>query len=160
MQKSSTALILAALGAAALGGCSSSGDGLFGNAFTTQAINGSASTNAQALATAATTPKTDPACYTLAQRIDMLRKDGITDRLEKASVGKSTSVQVKRASLAQAAELDKANAEFQARCSTLPRPAQTAAIPAAAVVGTAPAVANSAQVVSANAPPVIQQPAR
>jgi hypothetical protein len=159
MQKSSTALILATLGAAALGGCSSSGDGLFGNAFTTQAINGSASTNAQAVAAATT--KTDPACYTLAQRIDMLRKDGITDRLEKASVGKSTSVQVKRASLAQAAELDKANAEFQARCSTLPRPVQTtAAIPAAQVAGAAPAVANSAQVVSATAPPVIQQPAR
>lgn len=114
----------------------------------------------------AAAPKTDPACYSLAQRIDMLRKDGLTDRLEKASVGKSSTVAVKRESLAQAAELDKANAEFQAKCSTLGvRPAttaQAAPMPVASASG-APPVVNSAQVVPATAPkaaiapPVIQQ---
>jgi hypothetical protein len=138
MQRSS--LLLAALGSAALAGCSSGGS-ILPSSLTTQSINGTASTNAQVAAVA---PKADPACYSLAQRIEMLRKDGITERIEKASVGKSTSVSVKRASLAQAAELDKANAEFQARCSTLgPRPVQTtASIPGVAPVATA----NTAQV--------------
>jgi hypothetical protein len=157
MQKSSVGLIIAALGSLALAGCSSGGS-ILPASLTTQSI-GTTPTSPQAAAV----PKVDPACYSLAQRIEMLRKDGVTERLEKASTGKSTSVSVKRASLAQAAELDKANAEFQARCSTLgPRPVQaTSALP-----GTAPGVANSAQVVSANAPasqiapPVVQQPPR
>lgn len=145
--------MIAAVGSVALAGCSGGGS-ILPASLTTQSISGSASTNAQQQVAA--TPKVDPACYTLAQRIEMIRRDGVTERLEKASAGKGTSVSVKRASLAQAAELDKANAEFQARCSTLgPRPIQTtAAIPA----GTAPVTQNSAQVVSATAPPVVQQP--
>jgi hypothetical protein len=74
----------------------------------------------------------------------------VTERVEKASVGTTTNVSVKRASLAQMAELDKANAEFQAKCSTLgPRPlpiqAQVAPVATTAPVVTAraatPAVA-------------------
>lgn len=141
-----------------LAGCSSDG-GLLGSALTTQSI----STNPSTTTVAAAAPKVDPACYSLAQRIEMLRKEGVTDRLEKASVGKSSTVSVKRASLAQAAELDKANAEFQAKCSAPGvRPAQTAqAAPIA--TGTVPPVANSAQVVPASAPkasiapPVVHQ---
>jgi hypothetical protein len=164
MLKSSATLVAVSLGAAVLAGCSSDG-GLFGNSLTTQSITATP-TSGQVVAAA---PKTDPACYALTQRIDMLRKDGLTERLEKASVGKSSTVAVKRESLAQAAELDKANAEFQAKCSTLgvrPSPvattAQAAPMPAAAGAG-APVVANSAQVVSASAPkaaiapPVVQQ---
>ena len=136
-----------------LAGCSSSGGGLFsGNPLTTQSI----STSPTGTSTVAAVPKVDPACYSIAQRIEMLRKDGLTDRLEKASAGKSSTVAVKRTSLAQAAELDRANAEFQAKCSAFgPRPAQTAA-------QVAPA-GNTSQVVSATAPsghiapPVVQQ---
>lgn len=122
-----------------LAGCSSGG-GLFGSdPLTTQSI----STNPSAMAAA---PKIDPACYTIAQRIETLRREGVTERLEKASTGKSSTVAVKRTSLAQAAELDRANAEFQAKCSTFgPRPAQAAA---QATTGSV----NSAQVVSAAAP--------
>lgn len=138
-----------------LAGCSSSSGGLFsGNPLTTQSISTS-TTNTPAVAAV---PKVDPACYTIAQRIETLRKDGLTERLEKASAGKSSTVAVKRTSLAQAAELDKANAEFQAKCSAFgPRPVQASA-------QVAP-IGNSSQVVSATtpaaggtiAPPVVQQ---
>jgi hypothetical protein len=149
---------LAGCGALLLAGCSST-NGLFGgSSLTTQSISTSP-TNAQTIAAA---PKVDPACYTIAQRIETLRKDGLTERLEKASAGKSSTVSVKRTSLAQAAELDKANAEFQAKCSAFgPRPVQAAQV---APVATGP---NSSQVVSATAPrttgaaiapPVVQQP--
>lgn len=131
-----------------LAGCSSGG-GLFGNSLTTQSISTS-TTTAPAIAAA---PKVDPACYSIAQRIETLRKDGLTERLEKAAAGKSSTVSVKRTSLAQAAELDKANAEFQAKCSAFgPRPMQSAQ---PAPVGAPPI--NSAQVVPATAPPVVVQ---
>jgi hypothetical protein len=69
-----------------------------------------------------------------------MRSDGVTDRIEAAGKGSSKNVSVNRASLARMAELDRANAEFQTKCSTLPRtaaatapaPAQTAAAPAPA----------------------------
>lgn len=161
MYKLSAKLACAAFGVTMLVGCSS-GSGLFGNTLTTQSIGMASSGPA---ATAAATPvagKIDPACYTIAQRIETLRKEGVTDRIEKASVGKSATVAVKRASLAQAAELDKANAEFQARCSTLgPRPMQAAT--GQLTTGSVAPAGNTAQVVSATAPqaaiapPVIQQ---
>lgn len=68
-------------------------------------------------------PAVDPACASLAQRIDALRKDGVVERVETAAKGKGATVSVKRASLNQIAELEKANADFQARCSTVPRAA-------------------------------------
>ncbi len=163
MQKLSATAMCAALGVTMLAGCSSD-TGLFGNSLTTQSI-GMASSGGAATPTQ-TASKIDPQCYSLAQRIDVLRKEGVTERIEKASVGKTATVAVKRASLAQAAELDKANAEFQARCSTLgPRPIQAAAAPIAtgSVAPAAPATANTAHVVSANtpntavAPPVVVQ---
>jgi hypothetical protein len=73
-------------------------------------------------------PAVDPACATLAARIDGLRKDGVVERVEAAAKGKGSTVKVKRDSLAQIAELEKANLEFQAKCSTVPR---AAAVPAA-----------------------------
>lgn len=68
-------------------------------------------------------PAVDPVCASLAQRIDALRKDGVVDRVEAAAKGKGSTVSVKRSSLGQIAELEKANADFQAKCSTLPRTA-------------------------------------
>ena len=84
-------------------------------------------------------PKVDPACVSLASQIDTLRKEGAVERLEKAAEGKTSSVQVKRASLAKQAELNKANADFQAKCGPQMPKAQTAqaapqAAPAAAPV--------------------------
>jgi hypothetical protein len=73
--------------------------------------------------------RTDPTCVSLAARIDNLRGDGITQRLSEAAQGKTATVNVKRASLAKAADLDRANAEYQAKCSTGPGP-QTASLAA------------------------------
>lgn len=147
MYQSSRTFLVAGCAVFVLTGCSST-NGLFsGNPLTTQSISTSPSGTS-----VAAVPKVDPACYTIAQRIETLRKDGLTERLEKAAAGKSSTVAVKRTSLAQAAELDKANAEFQAKCSSFgPRAAQVAPIGG----GT-----NTAQVVSATPaapPPVVQQ---
>jgi hypothetical protein len=110
--------------------------------------------NSTTTAQAPPPPKIDPACASLQAKIDTLRRDGVTERVEKASVGKTPNVSVKRASLAQMAELDKANAEFQAKCSTLgprPMPAQAQVSP---IATTAPVVTarNSATAV---VPPVV-----
>ena len=156
MHNSPRTIILSGCAALLLAGCSSSGSLFSGNPLTTQSI----STSPTGASTVAAAPKVDPACYTIAQRIETLRKDGLTERLEKASEGKTSTVAVKRTSLAQAAELDRANAEFQAKCSTFgPRPMQASA-------QVAPIAGNSSQVVSATAPrattpavapPVVQQ---
>ena len=85
-------------------------------------------------------PAVDPACNALAARIEALRQDGVVDRLEAAAAkGKGGSVSVKRASLSQVADLEKANAEFQAKCSTVPRAAQAASpVPAPQAAAQAP----------------------
>lgn len=132
-----TAALLAAAALAA--GCSTDG-GMLGNSLTTASVDQSAAGKA---------PKVDPACLALMSKIDTLRKDGVTERVEKASTGKSATVSVKRESLAKMTELDKANAEFQAKCSTItPKPAQqAAALPAPAP---APPVSTAT---AADAPP-------
>jgi hypothetical protein len=150
MHHSSKSLILAGCSALLLAGCSSDG-GLFDtDSLTTQSISTNPST---AMAT-----KADPACYTIAQRIETLRREGVTERLEKASAGKSSTVSVKRTSLAQAAELDRANAEFQAKCSAFgPRPAQAQVAPAAGGSNSAQVVSATAPRTTATAPPVVVQ---
>ena len=104
--------------AGALAGCANDG------------VLGTSSNLTTAAVTPVAQPKVDPACVTLAAQIDTLRKEGTIDRLQQAAAGKSASVQVKRTSLAKQAELNKANADFQAKCGTVPAPAQTAAAPA------------------------------
>ena len=96
-------------------------------------------------------PAVDPACATLASRIDTLRREGVVDRVEAAAKGKGTTVNVKRASLGQIAELEKANADFQAKCSTVPRAPASAAAPQAAPAAPA-AVKTAAAAVTAKAP--------
>jgi len=103
---SSQALVLAGL---MLAGCAMEGsDGLF----TTGSLTGSSQAAADA--------KVDPACVTLASRIETLRKDGIPDKIEKAAAKRYKMTQ---ADLGKADQLTKASTEFQARCSTVtPRP--------------------------------------
>ncbi len=96
-------------------------------------------------------PKFDPACPALASRIEALRREGVVGRLEAASKGKGSNVQVKRASLAQMTELDKANAEFQTKCSTYPTVTSPAAASAPAPVKTASASDAQAAAVIAKA---------
>src|SRR5215475_5167484 len=61
-----------------------------------------------ALSATQTADKADPACVTLAASIEGLRKEGVAEKIEKA------------------AQLTKANAEFQNRCSTVTPKATTA----------------------------------
>jgi hypothetical protein len=117
---SSQALVLAGL---MLAGCAmEGGDGLF----TTGSLTGSTQASAE---------KGDPACISLASRIETLRKDGIPDKIEKAAAKRYKMTQ---ADLGKADQLTKANAEFQVRCSTVtPRPT-TAEAPAEPAASPAP----------------------
>ncbi|MDX2309419.1 MAG: hypothetical protein NW216_14360 [Hyphomicrobium sp.] len=108
------------------GGCSSDGTPL---TLSTSSIGQQAD--------AAAKPKLDPQCVALGARIEGLRKEGFAERVEKASVGKSSNVTVKREALAKMTELDKANAEFQAKCGTVPFQ-QAAVAPAQATPTAAP----------------------
>ena len=65
----------------------------------------------------------DPACIALTTRIADLRKEGTPDRIAKVAAGKTKTAQVKREALARMTELDKANMDFQQKCSTIATPA-------------------------------------
>lgn len=114
-----TALIAA--GSLALTACSSTSD-IFGT-------SGSSDVTTQSVAQAQ--PKIDPACGNLALEIDTLRREGVAEKIEKAAAKK---YKMTSADLAKANQLTKANAEFQSKCSTLPRSAAmpTQSVPAAA----------------------------
>lgn len=101
-------------------------------------ISGLGPAPTQTAALAAKAP-VDPACSGLATQIGALRRDGVVDRVEAASKGKGSTVKVKRQSLEQIAELEKANAEFQAKCSSVPIVADAATPGAAPEVKTAAA---------------------
>lgn len=117
-------------GAGLLAGCAESG--MSGTNLATSSV-----APAQAMAA-----KVDPACVALSAKIETLRKDGVAERVEKAAAGKAKTVSVKRDSLVKMTELDKANAEFQGKCSTIaPKPAQTAAVAPAAAAPAPPVAA-------------------
>lgn len=131
--------VVAIAAAAFMGGCANDGNVLGG--LTT------ASLASEPEAVAKADSKVDPQCAALVTKIDTLRKEGTPERIEKASTGKGATAQVKRQSLAKITELDKANAEYQARCSKL-TPAQQAALqvkPAAAAAPSADAQAEQAK---------------
>lgn len=85
-------------------------------------LAGCAADGSNALTTASVPPKTvqaplvDPACLALQNRIALIRSEGTVDRVEKAATGKTKTVVIKRAALSKVAELNQANAEYQARC--------------------------------------------
>mgnify|MGYP000954091408 FL=1 len=143
MQKRMMAAASALLAGALVAGCANDGN-LLANSLTTSSLT----ETAEAKATPA--QKVDPQCVALMSKIDALRKEGTPERIEKVSAGKGSTAQVKRASLAKMTELDKANAEFQARCSTLSTPQQAAAAPAvtnAAAAAVAPVATDRKSVV-------------
>ncbi len=113
--RASSALAFAAF---VLAGCAADGS----NPFTTGALG----TN-DPQQTAAATPKVDPQCVALISRIETLRKEGITEKIEKAAAKK---YKMTAADAAKADQLNKANVEFQARCSTITPGAVTAQAPA------------------------------
>src|SRR5882762_880968 len=109
-----TTLVFASV---ALVGCA--GEGGMENLFTTGSL-GTQSAAAQE-------PKVDPACVSLASRIETLRKEGVAEKIEKAAAKKYKMTQ---ADLTKADQLTKANADFQFRCSTImPRSASTSPPP-------------------------------
>jgi hypothetical protein len=118
MIKTSMKFAVAALSALSVAGCADGSTGLL-------------STASIGSTTAAAAPKADPACVALNSRINTLRMEGVAQSVEKASEGKAKSVSIKRESLVKMTELDKANAEFQAKCA-LPLPASAAVTPPAA----------------------------
>jgi hypothetical protein len=122
-----------------LGGCAN--DGSVSSMFSTSALGTSGETT-----TAAIIPKIDPACGTLAAQIDALRADGTIGRLEKVADGKGSNVQVQRTALKKQADLNKANADFQAKCA----PSVSRSASSAAVVPPAPAMAAAAQATTAS----------
>lgn len=124
-----------------LGACASDGNSPFSTA---SVVPAEVATPAKA--------KTDPACVTLASQIDGLRKEGTIERLEKVAAGKGDNVQVKRTALAKQAELNKANAEFQAKCAPKIPASQDAKAPMAAPTVTAAVAAPAAAAAVAKAP--------
>jgi hypothetical protein len=136
IRAASAALVLAGV---TLAGCAGDGSD---NMFTTGAL-GTQQT------AAAPEPKVDPMCVTLVSRIEGLRKEGVADKIEKASIKK---YKMTRADLIKADQLTKANAEFQLRCSTImPKPAtaQVSSTP----VATATAAAKRAPKATASPTP-------
>jgi hypothetical protein len=106
--KAHSATSAAVLLAAFFAGCAQDGT------LMTSSLNTSAIDQQTAAQEAA---KADPACLTLASQIEALTKDGIPDKVSKAAIKK---YRMKTADLAKADELNKANAEFQTRCSSYP----------------------------------------
>jgi hypothetical protein len=104
IRASSAALLLAGV---VLAGCA--GDG--SNIFTTGALG-----TAPATAAAPPEPRVDPACVTLASRIETMRREGIAEKIEKAAAKK---YKMTHADLGKADQLTKVSAEFQLRCSTI-----------------------------------------
>jgi len=121
-----------ALGAALLSGCANDGGLLSTGALATASVAEPAQSKQ---------PAVDPQCVALLTRIEALRKEGTPERIEKVAAGESATAQVKRASLSKIVELDKANADYQARCSTLTPQQQAAAAAQAASATTAVATA-------------------
>ncbi|MFA5900068.1 MAG: hypothetical protein WC829_13265 [Hyphomicrobium sp.] len=117
MTARSTAMIATAV-ACLLAGCA---DGSLNSAFNTgsidpqkQAANEQAEKSKQAL------------CNTLVSQIDALNTEGVSDKVSKAAAKK---YKLKSTDLNKADELNKANTEFQAKCSSYPpRVATTAPI--------------------------------
>ena len=137
MKMKPTFAFAAIVSASMLAGCAADG---------TLLQTGSITDDTSATAVAAK-PKVDPACVALVAKIDSLRQEGTPSRLEKVASGKTPTASVKREALARMSELDKANAEFQAKCSAMGTMA--AAAPAAAPAATTTAAA--APVAPANA---------
>lgn len=75
------------------------------------------------------TASIDPQCATLAQQIEQIKSEGTVGRLEKVAEGKSATAVVKRNALQQQAQLNKANAEYIAKCG-VNAPKTAAAAPA------------------------------
>jgi hypothetical protein len=97
--------------------------------------------------------KTNAECTAIVTQIETLHRDGAAAKVTKAA---SKKYKMKAADLTKADELNKANAEFQAKCSNYPTPT-IAATPEAApgsAAATPAAAPASGQVAAKSKPPV------
>ena len=135
----STAVVFAALLAA---GCAN--DGSLTNGLSTSSIDSGSPAQAS---------KQDPACMTLAAQIEALNRDGTADKVSKAAAKK---YKLKTEDLAKADELNKANTEFQSKCSPYPpKPVvATTTIPDTPKATTTPAAAPKKVAAKKTTPPV------
>jgi hypothetical protein len=135
----STAVVFAALLAA---GCAN--DGSLTNGLSTSSIDSGSTAQAS---------KQDPACMTLAAQIEALNRDGTADKVSKAAAKK---YKLKTEDLAKADELNKANTEFQSKCSPYPpKPVvATTTIPDTPKATTTPAAAPKKVAAKKTTPPV------
>jgi hypothetical protein len=129
---SSSAVLL--IGATLLGGCSGGISDMFGG-----------SAGAATTASIPEVAKADPACSTLVSQIDGLKKEGVADKVAQAAAKK---YKMSTADLGKADQLNKANGEFQAKCSVGPKPSQSASM---AVPAVPPALAQAATAQAATA---------
>lgn len=120
--KAHSATLAALLVSVLIAGCAQDG---------TLAPSGINTASVEQHAPAAQTAKANPACVTLVSQIEALNKDGTADKVAKAAAKK---YKLKTTDVAKADELNKANAEFQAKCSDYP-PNATVASPAPAPTG-------------------------
>jgi hypothetical protein len=108
-------LIYAAAMTCMLAGCAN--DGSLSTGLNTGSVNP---------ATAQAAKSQEALCLTLASQIEALNTEGISDKVSKAAAKK---YKLKAADLTKADELNKANTEFQGKCSSYPpRVAATAPI--------------------------------
>jgi hypothetical protein len=127
--------------------------GLLAGCADTPSLFGSSSNNLTTSSVAPpAAPKIDPACSGLASQIDGLRKEGISDKVEKASLKK---YKLTTAELVKADQLNKANADYQSKCGTVkPVAAVSPAVaPPVTLASTAPAVKAAATAAAAVAKP-------
>jgi hypothetical protein len=114
MTARSTAIFATAL-ACLLAGCA---DGSLTSGLNTGSVNPQTQTQAA--------KATDAVCLTLASQIEALNTEGVSDKVSKAAAKK---YKLKATDLSKADELNKANTEFQGKCSSYPpRVASTAPV--------------------------------
>jgi hypothetical protein len=148
MTARSNALYAAAL-ACMLAGCAN--DGSLSSAFNTgsidpqkQAANEQAEKSKQAL------------CNTLVSQIEALNSEGVNDKVSKAAAKK---YKLKATDLTKADELNKANVEFQTKCSSYPpRVAATAPVDPVAKTEEMAAAAKASKTAAAKPPVPPQKP--
>ena len=140
MTARSNAIFSAAL-ACMLAGCA---DGSLNSGLNTGSVDPQAA--------AQTAKSTEALCLTLASQIEALNTEGVSDKVAKAAAKK---YKLKAADLTKADELNKANVEFQSKCSSYP-PRVAATTPVDPVAKTEE-IAAAAKAKTAAKPPVPSQ---
>ncbi|CAN1721347.1 DNA traslocase ftsK [Hyphomicrobium sp. 1Nfss2.1] len=143
--RSNAIIATAAFGCLLLAGCA---EGSLGSTFNT----GSIDPQKQAAAEQAEKSK-QALCATLVSQIEALNNEGVSDKVAKAAAKK---YKLKSGDLAKADELNKANTEFQSKCSSYP-PRIAATAPVDPVTTGSVAAAGTTKTASKAKPPVPTQ---